>query len=125
MNKRGQERIEKTECCHSHTHAVHDQRAHKILHDDPSAASRDPQSFDQLREIASNQNHVRTFSGHIRSRSHGDADIGLDQRWSVVDSITDHGNISPFAAQPGHPLRFLFRQQSSHCFVHAKIVTHR
>src|ERR1039457_1478939 len=42
VNKGGQERIEKAEGGHSHSHAVHDQRAHKVLHDDPAAASSKP-----------------------------------------------------------------------------------
>ena len=34
MNKASQEWIEKTKSCHSDSHTVHSQRAHKILHDD-------------------------------------------------------------------------------------------
>ena len=46
VNKSGQERIEKTECCHSDSDAVHNQRSNKVLHDDPVTASSKPQSFD-------------------------------------------------------------------------------
>ena len=53
MNECGQEWIKKAKRCHSDSDAIHDQRAHKVLHDDPATASSNPQSFDQLREIAS------------------------------------------------------------------------
>ncbi len=65
------------------------------------------------------------LAGDVSSRSHGDSNIGLHQGGSVVDSVTDHGDIAPFAAQLGHPLCFLLRQQSSHRFVDSEIAANR
>src|SRR5271157_4549788 len=113
MNKGGQEWIQEPERCHSHSHAVHGESTHKILHDYSATAASNSQSLDQLREIASNQDHIGALPSHIRSRSHGDADIGLYQGWSVVDAVTDHGDIAPFAPQLSHPLCLLLRQKSS------------
>ncbi len=97
MNKSGQKRIEKTERRHSHSHAVHYQRAHKVLHNDAAAASSNPQSFDQFRQIASNQDHIRALPSYISSRSHGDTDISLHEGWSVIDSVADHCDITTLA----------------------------
>lgn len=65
MDKSGQERIEEPERCHCHSHAVHHERPHKVLHDDPATATSNAQSLDQFCEIASNQDHIRTLVSDI------------------------------------------------------------
>ena len=48
MNEGGQEWIQEAKSCHSDSYAVHDQRAHEVLHDDAAASSRNPQGLDEL-----------------------------------------------------------------------------
>src|SRR5690348_11004820 len=107
MNKSRQERIEEPEGRHSHPYAVHHQCADKVLHDDATATASNPQSFDQLRKITSNQDHIRALPSYISSRSHGDTDIGLHEGWSVIDSVADHRDVTTLATQLSHPLCFL------------------
>ena len=77
MDKRGEKRVQQAKGCHAHAYSVDKQRACKILHDDPTTATREVQSLDQLGEITSNQDHIRAFAGDIRSRSHGNSYVGL------------------------------------------------
>jgi hypothetical protein len=77
VNEGRQQRIEKAEGRHSDSYAVHDQRTHEVLDDDPSTASRSPQRLDEFREVASNQDHIRALPSHVSSRTHSDANIGL------------------------------------------------
>jgi hypothetical protein len=45
------------------------------------------------REIVVGQNHVRCFLGNVSAvHSHGDANIGLFERWRIVDPVSRHGD---------------------------------
>ena len=45
------------------------------------------------------QRDARAFDGDVGSRSHGDADIGLRERGSVVHSVACHGDDVAFGLQ--------------------------
>ena len=124
MNECRQKRIQKTERSHSHSNAVHQQRAGEILQDDAAAASGNAQSLDKSGEITSDENYIRTFPCDVGSRAHGDSDIGLNQRWSIIDPISHHGDFAIFPAQFPDPCGFLVWLEVSHGLVHAESATH-
>jgi hypothetical protein len=39
------------------------------------------------------KNNVGGFDGDVRSGGDGDADVGLGQRWGVVNPVADHGDL--------------------------------
>ena len=51
-------------------------------------------------KVTFDQRDPRTLHSHIRSRAHGDADLGLRQRWSIVDPITGHGDEASLLLKP-------------------------
>ena len=65
MNDGRQQRIQKSKGGHSNSYAVHCQSASEILHDDATAASRDPQRVDEFGKVISYQNDVRALAGNI------------------------------------------------------------
>src|ERR1700730_1243704 len=125
VNEGRQERVEKTERSHADSYAVHDQRADKVLHDDPATKSCDAQGIHKLGKIASDQNHIRALPSDISSGTHSNSDVGLYQGRSVVDTISDHCDFSTFAAQLADPLRFLLWEQLSHGFVYPQLPAYR
>src|SRR5262249_31956919 len=48
----------------------------------------------------------------ISTASHGDPNIGLHERWRVVDAVADHRDPA-IALQPPHDSRFVLRQYAS------------
>ena len=106
MNKCRQERIEEAESRHSDPDAVHDQCAQKVLQDDPATATRHCECLHKFREITADQDYIRTLAGDIRSRSHGNAHICLNQGGSVVDAVPDHGDLKVLAPQLADPPGF-------------------
>ena len=54
-------------------------------------------------ELIIEQHQVSGLAGDVGSRpTHGDADVGFVQRWSVVDPVTGHGDdVAPPPKRPG------------------------
>ncbi len=60
-------------------------------------------------EIAFHQRNSAAFHGHVRPRSHGDANIGLSKRRGVVDAISGHGDDASFFLQTLYDFSLLLR----------------
>ena len=52
------------------------------------------------------------FNRHIAAATHGDPYIGLSQRRRIVDTVTDHGDLTPLALQTLDRLGLTVRQNT-------------
>src|SRR6202007_11614 len=93
VDESGQKRIQKSKSGQAHADAVNDQRTDKILHDRAAAAPCDGESFDKLREIIADENHVCTLPRNVRTSTHGDSDSSLHKGRSVIDPVTHHHDV--------------------------------
>ncbi len=100
--------------------AVNDQRSDKVLHDRAMAASGDRQSFDKLREIIANENHVCAFSCNIRTSTHRYSDSSLHESGSVIDSVTYHNDLVTRSGESANESKLVLRQEFGGNFVHAQ-----
>ena len=56
----------------------------------------------------------------VGSRSHGDADVGFEQRGSIVDAVAEHDNVVALEPKIPHPFHFLFGKQLGPNFVNSQ-----
>ena len=89
-------------CCHQ-------ERSQEVLHDDAVTATRDPQSFDKLRQIAPDRDDVSALPGNIDSDPMATPTPRQEHR-------CDHGYLAIVCTKPAYPLCFLIGQQLSEGF---------
>ena len=63
-------------------------------------------------QVAAQQGDARTFHGDVRSRSHGDANVGLRERGSVIHAVARHGRDMPLGLQLLDDFAFLMGQDA-------------
>jgi hypothetical protein len=73
-----------------------------------------PQCLDQLNEIAANQDDIGALLRNVRSRLHGDSNIGIYKGRSVVNAVADHRNLAILSAKLADPFGLLVWQKLSH-----------
>ena len=61
------------------------------------------------------------FNRHIAAATHGDPYIGLSQRRRIVDTVTDHGDLTPLALQTLDRLGLTVRQNTRNHLVNTRL----
>ena len=61
-------------------------------------------------EIAFDQRDAAAFHGNVGAGAHGDADVGLRERGSVVDAVSGHGDDSSLLLQFADDFELAFGQ---------------
>ena len=72
-------------------------------------------------KVSLHQNDASAFHGYVGSGAHGDADIGLGQRGSIVDAIARHRDGAALILKPPHDLRFFLGKDFSFEFFDSKL----
>ena len=75
-----------------HADDVDHHRSYEIHHDDAPGPAGHPHGLDQVGRGGAHEHHVPGLAGHVRSRAHGDADVGGAQGGGVVDAVAHHGH---------------------------------
>jgi hypothetical protein len=92
VNKGGHQRVQDADRRQANAHDIDRDRTGKVLRDNPTSAMGDPKRFDETEEVIAEKHDVRALSRDIGAGTHRDADVGFDERRSVVDAVANHGD---------------------------------
>ena len=117
MDECCKQRVEQAERRQSNANAIDSQSAAKILHDDATASTGNPDRVHQSEQIVSDQHNVGALACDFGARSHRDADRCLHECWRVVNAIAHHGNLFSIADELLNDCVLLIRQNFGINFV--------
>lgn len=75
---------------HGDRHGIVGSRPDQILDHLTVGRARETENGRHIARIAFDEDHIGGFHGDIRTSADGDAEIGLDKSWRIVDAIAHH-----------------------------------
>jgi hypothetical protein len=108
-----QQRVDHSNGRQSNAQRIDRQRPVEVLDNHRTAPTGGFDGCGELPQIVSNQEHIRAGMGDFRSTAHCHAYMGVGERGSIVDAVSDHGNCSAQTNQLFHTGRLSFWQQAA------------
>ena len=123
MDQRREHGVQISERRERDSRCIDTQGPGEISHNDAVAAARDLDHLDHLQEVVAEQQDVGAFACDLGAGPHRYSDVGLHQRWRIIDPVSDHRDRFPRAAKTSNTIQLLPGEKFRLHLVHLKLLS--